>query len=102
MSKNKEWEKFEKDDNKIVDTLLIGNVERKLQTLPTIIHSIGQDRFVIVQRKNTPRNKPNYRQERVNQIKKEIQTLQNRQEICQEREKEGIKQLRDELREKQV
>ena len=72
MSKNKEWEMFEEDVNKILDTALIGSVERKLQTLPTIIHSVGQDRFGIVERKNTPKNKPNHREERVNQIRKEL------------------------------
>ena len=30
MSKNKEWEMFEEDVNKILDTALIGSVERKL------------------------------------------------------------------------
>ena len=100
MSKNKEWEMFEEDVNKILDTALIGSVERKLQTLPTIIHSIGRDRFGIVERKNTPKNKPNHREERVNQIRKDLRILQNRWKTCQEREKEGIKQLGDELREK--
>ena len=53
-----------------------------------------------MEKKNTPKNKPNHREERVNQIRKELRILQNRWKTCQEREKEGIKQLRDELREK--
>ena len=98
MSKSKEWKMFEEDVNKILDTALMGSVERK--TLPTIIHNVCQDRFGIVERKNTPKNKPNHREERVNQIRKELRILRNRWKTRQEREKEGIKQLRDELREK--
>ena len=75
MRKNKEWEMFEEDVNKILDTALIGSVERKLQTLPTSIHCVGRDRFGIVERKNTPTNKPNHREERVNQIRKELRIL---------------------------
>ena len=100
MSKNKEWEMFEEDVNKILDTALIGSIERKLQTLSTIIHSVGRRMFGIVERKNTPKNKSNHREERVNQIRKDLRILQNRWKTCQENEKEGIIQLRDELREK--
>ena len=51
-------------------------------------------------KKKTPENKTHHREERVHQIRKELQILQNRWETCQEREKERIKKLRDELREK--
>ena len=106
---------FEEDVNKILYTVLIGttgntvdNWERsilwvcceiKLQTLPTIIHSVGQDRFGIVERKNTPKNRPNHREERDStRLEKSFESYKKK--TCQEREKEGIKQLRDELREK--
>ena len=83
MGKNKEWEMFEEDVDKILDTALIGSVERKLQTLPTIIHCLSQDRFGIVERKNIPKNKPNHREKRINQIRKELRILRNRCKTCQ-------------------
>ena len=78
LSRNKEWEKFEKDINKILNTVA-RNVERKLSPLPTIICNILQDRFSIVKRKNTPKNKLKHREERINQIayRKELRILRN-------------------------
>ena len=52
--------------------ILVGSVERKLQILPTIIHSVGHERFGGKDKKDTPMKKPNRREERVAHIRKEL------------------------------
>ena len=57
--------------------ILVGSVERKLQILPTIIHSVGHERFGGKDKKRHTKEEAES-QRVVAQIRKELRILQNR------------------------
>ena len=99
MSMTREWDTFQEDVDKFWIQYLLKVLKESSRSCPQS-SSVGHKRFGGKDKKDTPKNKPNRGEERVVQIRKELRILRSRWKNCQEIEKVGIKQLRDDLREK--
>ena len=71
-----EWQQFDEDLDLILSTASKGNVDQKLQTMCTLITSMGAERFG-VRRKKTKDHRmgPNRREIRISQLRKEMKSL---------------------------
>lgn len=48
----KEWESFDREVDQILESVLIGDIGRKMKAMSTIIWSMGAERFGMEQRQN--------------------------------------------------
>jgi hypothetical protein len=97
------WQSFEDDLDCILDSALQGNVEKKLQTLPSLVYSVGKERFGLEQRRRTaPSGAPtlNRRQREIQTIRRELRSLRKQYRKATDEEKAGLHQLRHIQRER--
>ena len=84
----------------ILQSALSGAVERKLQVLPSIAYTLGRERFGEVKKgeskKSQPR--PTRRQCEIKRLRTELRTLCKRFKGANQTEREGLAQLRGQLR----
>jgi hypothetical protein len=101
-SDDKQWEAFDDDLDKILESMLIGEAERKINTLTTMVYTIGKERFGTME-KGTRSLQPlreNRRQQEIKRIRGELKVLSRKFKSANETEKAGLHQLRDILRDK--
>lgn len=79
MHDNTKWNQFDDDLENILNSALHGGVERKVRALPEIIFGLGIKRFgaeELKSKSNAPA-KPNRRQMKVTQIRRELRSLRS-------------------------
>ena len=64
------WRKFEDDVEAVLESILAGPIDRKIEAMTTIIYAMGRDRFGCEERKpSTPqRQTPNRRSQKIAQL----------------------------------
>ena len=99
---NEEWLQFDEDLNNILKTTARGSVDQKLQTMCTLIMSIGAERFRVRGNNNIETQpKPNRRAIRISQLRKELKSLRKQFKATEDmEEKLALTDLRDIIREK--
>ena len=53
MTNDSAWKQFDDDLEIILETTMQGNVEKKLNTLSTIVYNVGKERFGIEKQRST-------------------------------------------------
>ena len=87
------------DLDSILEASMQGPVDRKLQTLTTLIYSVAKERFGLEETR-VPRDppKPNRRQTRIENMRRELKQLRRRFRDSSPSEQLGLSELRDTLR----
>lgn len=76
MSSNMEWKQLDEDLDKILEVALAGPVEKKINTLTSIIYNLAREHFGIEERKiASMKEKELNRKEKMKHRRKEIRTL---------------------------
>ena len=98
---DKQWELFDEDLDNILTTALTGPVERKLHALSSLTYTLGKERFGL-EKASSKRStaQPNRRLCEIKKLRAELRTLRKRFKASNPAEREGIKQLREQLRSK--
>ncbi|KAK0134731.1 Retrovirus-related Pol polyprotein from type-2 retrotransposable element R2DM [Merluccius polli] len=98
-SRTAEWQKFDKDADKVLEATAKGDVERRLQTMTTIIVSMAAERFGVEEerRPKQPYTK-NQRAVKIHNIRKELKALKKQHKEASEEERGPLAELRHMLR----
>ena len=92
---------FETDAVKTLEVVLKGNIAARLETLPTILHTIGKEMFGMKTTSsatgNTEQGK-NRRELKIEKLRLELKKVKRQYKCSLENEKPGLAQIRNELR----
>ena len=105
MNETKEWSMLDEDLDKMLEAVLAGPVDRKVDSMAAITYNLAKERFgAIPKRENKarPEKKDNRRERKIKQLRKDIKTLRKQFKLASAEEKEGIKELTDGLREQLI
>ncbi|XP_059378226.1 uncharacterized protein LOC132114105 [Carassius carassius] len=102
MSDNKEWYQLDQDLDKVLEATLAGTAEQKVNTLTTITYNLARERFGIQEKKINIKSahQPNRREREIHRLRGEIKTLTKQFKRALADEREGIKDLTSQLRER--
>ena len=97
-----EWSKFDEDLDRVLESTIAGNVDRRLTAMSTIICTMGKDRFGSLEKRTKTQvtSKLNRRELEIANLRKEIRCLSRQFREATEEEKEGLKELRKISRER--
>ncbi|XP_060589960.1 uncharacterized protein LOC132745155 [Ruditapes philippinarum] len=97
---DKGWALFDEDLYLVLQSTLIGAVGRKLEALTSLIYTLGKERFGLENKTNLPQPPPvpNRRLCEIKKIRLELRSLRKQYKQSSMVEKEGIKQLREQIR----
>ncbi|XP_054628013.1 uncharacterized protein LOC129179159 [Dunckerocampus dactyliophorus] len=100
-NQHKVWHQFDEDITRVIESTAKGDVDRRLQTITTIIVTYGTERFGVEERKST---RPNYtmnrRAEKIHQLRQELRSLARQYKAASEEEKPPLAELRNIIRRK--
>lgn len=102
MSDNKEWNQLDQDLDKMLEATLAGTAEQKVSTLTTITYNLARERFG-AEEKKVERNcayEPSRRERQIKRIRGEIKSLSKQFKKAPADEREGIKDLTSQLRDR--
>ncbi|CAC5381747.1 unnamed protein product [Mytilus coruscus] len=101
MNSEAQWRDLNDDLGVILETSLQGCVERRIETLTSLIYNIGKERFGVEERKEKSNTKqtPNRREQKIKQLRKELKDLNRRYKKSNEIEKLGIACITDSVSE---
>ncbi|VDI05049.1 Hypothetical predicted protein [Mytilus galloprovincialis] len=101
MNSEAQWRDLNDDLGVILETSLQGCVERRIETLTTLVYNIGKERFGVEERKerNNTKQTPNRREQKIKQLRNELKDLNRRYKKSNEIEKLGITCITDTVRE---
>ena len=94
-----EWKQLDDDLDKLLEQTLKGPVETKLESLTSIVYTVSKDRFGLCEKKEPKPQEPNRREKEMRRIRKELRDLKKCFKNASMEEKDGLKVLRDGLRE---
>lgn len=89
-NKEKEWLQFDEDADTILEAIVKGDADRRLQTMTTIIISLAAERFGLEEKKAV--NLPyimNNRANKIHQLRQELKSLRRRFKEAREEERGG-------------
>ncbi|XP_060589724.1 uncharacterized protein LOC132744948 [Ruditapes philippinarum] len=97
---DKGWTLFDEDLYLVLQSTLIGAVGRKLEALTSLTYTLGNERFGLENKPNLPQPPPvpNRRLCEIKKIRLELRSLRKQYKQSSTVEKEGIKQLRQQIR----
>lgn len=100
-SKTAEWQKFDLDVDMVLEATAKGDVERRLQTMTTIIVSMAAERFGVEQERaaKEPYTK-NQRAAKIHHIRKELRALKKQHKAADQEERAALAELSAILRRK--
>ena len=101
-SAKQQWKDFDEDAVKTLQTVMIGSPDKKMETLTTILYSMGKDRFGVVRKHRPTETQPvilNRRQTKIAALRVECRKLTKQYKQATEEEKIGLSQLRNGIRE---
>ena len=96
------WQQFDDDIDKILDSALSGEVDRKIKAMGSIMYSVAAERFGTVENKR-PQQQPhkvNRRTQQIGKIRVELRALTKQYKQAGVNEKAALEELRECLREK--
>ena len=99
-SENSMWEQLDEDLDKILDTSLVGAVDRKLKAMATIITAVAQERFGVVENKAKKPAVENRRACQIAKIRNELRALTKQYKTATENEKVALGEIREILKKK--
>lgn len=89
------WHQFDEDAARIIETAK-GDVDRRLQTMTTIIVSFGAERFGVEEGKPIrPNYSMNTRAERICSLRQKLRTLTNQHKAASEDDRPPLAELRN-------
>ena len=101
MAEEKEWCEFDEDITSILENNLKGTSKRKLEVMGDMIYNLGESRFGILEKKKKQALKePSRRQREIKRLRQELRSLRKRWKKADVDEKEGLAELRDQVRQK--
>ena len=95
-----EWEQFDIDTTAVLNTTLSCSVDRKIESMTTIIHNMGMDRFGVEEGKK-PRigGTKNRRERELAKMRRDLKQLSKQYKKATEVEKTALSDLRENIRE---
>nr|XP_055028991.1 uncharacterized protein LOC129418090 [Misgurnus anguillicaudatus]XP_055035306.1 uncharacterized protein LOC129423146 [Misgurnus anguillicaudatus] len=101
-NKEAEWQQFDEDVEATLEASCRGEVDQRLQLMSTLIITIGAERFGIKVPKAQNIARPNRRETKISQLRKELKALNRQYKRASEEEKPALTELRDILRQKLI
>nr|XP_057943465.1 uncharacterized protein LOC131138512 [Doryrhamphus excisus] len=101
-NKETEWRQFDEDVDATLESSCRGEVDQRLQLMSTVIISIGAERFGTKQPKTQNIARPNRRETKMSQLRKELKALRHQYKSASEEERPALAELRDILRQKLI
>ncbi|XP_072176459.1 uncharacterized protein [Diadema setosum] len=96
MSNNHDWENFDEEAERVVKSLMHGSTEQKLKTYEKMVHAIAVEYFGTKEKVKRV-IQPNRRALRLRELREEKRRLQKRLRTAPDEEREGLKDLCDNL-----
>ena len=89
------WEAFDGEVDQTYEVVLCDSINRKLETMPMMIHLMGKEAFGIEpHRVKTPQQQTKSRREiKIENLRREIRTIKRQFKTCQDHEKPGLMAL---------
>ena len=101
MAEEREWCEFDEDITSILENNLKGTSKRKLEVMGDMIYNLGESRCGILEKKKKQALKePSRRQREIKRLRQELRSLRKRWKKADVDEKEGLAELRDQVRKK--
>nr|AAN12398.1 polyprotein [Tetraodon nigroviridis] len=100
-SKVSEWQQLDEDLEGILESTAKGGVDRKLQTMTTLVISFATERYGTMEKRAAPEKyTKNRRAEKISQLRQELRVLKKQFKGASEDQKPGLAELRCTLRKK--
>lgn len=98
----KEWEQFDREVDQVLESVLAGDIGRKMKAMSTIIWNMGAERFGMEQRrtKGSQHARENRRSREIAKLRGDLRRLKKAFLQASEDEKPALKEMRDHLRER--
>ena len=98
-NQRKVWQQFDEDTARIIDATARGDVDRRLQTMTTIIVTFGTERFGVEEgRPVRSKHTMNRREGKIHQLRRDLRALAKQYKAAQEEEKAPLVELRNIMR----
>ncbi len=90
----KEWLQLDEDVDMILEITSKGNADQKLQTMCTLIMSIGSERFGATKERGASNPvRPNQWELKISQLRQELKSLKRQNKWAEEDEKTALSEL---------
>ena len=101
---SKQWEDLDSDLEQVLESILRGTTKEKLVLLPKIVYDVCVDRFGSDEKGTSApkRSGPSRRQKQIREIRKDLRRLRHWWKGAEDQEKDGLYQLREELRKRSL
>ncbi len=98
----KDWETFDREIDQVLDSVLTGDIGRKMEAMSTIIWNMGAERFGMEQRqsKGPQQAGENRRLREIAKLRGDLRRLKKAFRQAPEEEKSALKEMRDNVRER--
>ncbi|XP_015259791.1 PREDICTED: uncharacterized protein LOC107104322 [Cyprinodon variegatus] len=101
-NKEAQWRQFDEDVDATLNASCRGEVDQRLQLMSTLIISIGAERFGIKLPKAQNFARPNRRETKISQLRKELKALNRQYKKAGEEERPALRELRGILRQRLI
>ncbi|XP_021365777.1 uncharacterized protein LOC110458420 [Mizuhopecten yessoensis] len=101
MNNKEAWRSLDADLHTILESTLMGSIERKVEAMGTIIYTFCKERFGVGGKQRNPKNVviPNRRQDNIQRLRRELKAVTRQYRRASDIERIGLHQLRDDIRE---
>ncbi len=97
------WLQFDEDVDRILEITSKGNADQKLQTMCTLIMSIGSERFGTFEERGASNPvRPNRRELKISQLRQELKSLKRQYKLAEEDEKTALSELTEIIRKRLI
>ncbi len=98
----KDWETFDREIDQVLESVLAGDIGRKMEAMSTIIWNMGAERFGMEQRqtKGPQQAGENRRSREIAKLRGDLRRLKKAFRQAPEEEKPALKEMRDNVRER--
>ena len=99
---SKAWQELDEDLDKVLESSLKGNAQKKVSAMVEIIYNVCQERFGTEENRERKQQEkgPSRRQKEIGKIRKELRSLKKAYKEGDAEERIGINMLRDDLRQR--
>ncbi|XP_061896833.1 uncharacterized protein LOC133645919 [Entelurus aequoreus] len=104
VANSKEWTKLDEDVDEALESISKGDADQKLQTMCSLIISIGGERFGVEQKQGAARNpaKLNRREVKISELRQELKSLRRQFKAAKEEERTPLSELTNIVRKKLI
>lgn len=93
-SQTKEWQRFDEDVDLVLESMAKGDVEKRLQTMTTVVRAFAAERFGTEEKRVKQPYVKNSRAEKIHNIRQELKVLRKQHKKASDEERGPLAEFR--------